>query len=451
MFIHFIGVGGMTKLFAMLMFVCCPYVSSVLANNYQIIKPESVGLSTERLERLTNLINEHVEEKKIAGSVILIARKGEIAYFKESGLADTGKPMKKDTIFRIVSMTKPITSTAVMLLYEEGKLLLSDPMSKYIPEFKNQKVIQMLPEGSSPSYKLVPVEREVTIHDMLTHQSGILYMASTGWFPNPKREKVISFYRRAGITDGFCRPDETIGDMVKRLARLPLYAQPGEVWEYGLSVDVLGHLVEVVSGMQFDEFVQARIFDPLKMTDSHFYIPKNKLPRLSADWETNWNGSLTRVNGSLINGDLALCPTDAYETEGKYLSGGASVLSTAYDYSRFAQMFLNNGELNGVRVLSRKTVELMTATNHIGEHYADLLHSKGWKFGLGFAIQKDRSKGVDSGDVGVYEWAGYYSTRFSVNPKEEMITIFLSQTSPFDAHFNMWDRVVTLSTSAIID
>ncbi|MDH5552034.1 MAG: beta-lactamase family protein [Nitrosomonas sp.] len=442
----------MAKPFVMLvMFVFCLYVSAAFAGNYKVIKPESVGLSTERLERLTNLIDEHVEEKKIAGSVILIARQGKIAYFKETGLADTGKPMKKDTIFRIVSMTKPITSTAIMLLYEEGKLLLSDPMSKYIPEFKNQRVIEMLPNGSSSEYKLVPVEREVTIHDMLTHQSGILYMASTGWFPNPKREQVISFYREAGITDGFCRPDESIGDMVKRLAKLPLYTQPGEAWEYSLSLDVLGYLVEVISSMPFDEFVQTQIFDPLKMTDSHFYIPEDKLSRLAADWETDWNGKLTRVNGPLISGDLALCPDNAYETEGKYLSGGASVLSTAYDYSRFAQMFLNQGELDGVRLLSRKTVELMTATNHIGDHYADLLHSEGWKFGLGFAIQQDRSKGVDSGDVGVYEWAGYYSTRFSVNPKEETVTIFLSQTSPFDAHFNMWDKVISLSTTAIID
>lgn len=431
--------------------ICSLVVLPCNAKPVKEVKPESVGLSSKRIERLDNLIQKHVDENKIAGAVVLLARHGKVASIKPFGLADIDKPMKKDTIFRIVSMTKPITSTAVMILYEQGKLLLSDPIAQYIPEFKNQKVIEIPLDSESGGYKLVPVKRDVTVHDLLTHQSGILYLASTGWFPNPKREQVVSFYREADITDGFCRPDETIGDMVKRLARLPLYAQPGEVWEYGLSVDVLGYLVEVVSGMNFDHFVQKHIFEPLKMKDTHFYIPELKLPRLAADWKTDWQGSLTRVTGPLIDGDLALCPNDAYETSGKYLSGGASVLSTAYDYYRFAQMFLNHGKLDGVRVLSRKTVELMTATNHIGEHDAKLLHSQGWKFGLGFAIQQDRSHDVDSGDEGVYEWAGYYSTRFSINPKEDMITIFLSQTSPFGAHFRLWDQVMALSSSAIAD
>ena len=425
--------------------------NSNIALCFDVVEPEEVGLSTERLKRVDQLIDQHISEKKIAGAVTLIARKGEIAHLRAAGLADIKKPMKTDSIFRIVSMTKPITSTAIMVLYEQGKLLLSDPVSKYIPEFKNQKVIEMLPKGSDFPYKLVPVKREVTIHDLLTHTSGILYLASTGWFPNDKREQVVSFYRDAGITDGFCRPDETIGDMVKRLAKLPLYAQPGEEWEYGLSVDVLGYLIEVISGQKFDQFVQTEIFQPLKMKDSHFYIPEQKLSRLAADWNSDWKGSLTRVTEPLIDGDLALCPNDAYETSGKYLSGGASVLSTAYDYFRFAQMFLNNGELDGVRLLSRKTVELMTATNHIGEHDATLLHSHGWKFGLGFAIQQDRSHNVDSGDKGVFEWAGYYSTRFSINPKEQTVTIFLSQTSPFGAHFGLWDKVTALSSSAIAD
>lgn len=424
---------------------------SHLSWSFETAKPETVGLSTERLQRFERLIDNHINDKKIAGAVTLIARKGKIAHLRAAGLADIDKPMKTDSIFRIVSMTKPITSTAIMLLYEQGKLLISDPVSKYIPEFKNQKVVEMLPKGNDFPYKLVPVKRDVTIHDLLTHTSGILYLASTGWFPNDKREQVVSFYRDAGITDGFCRPDESIGDMVKRLAKLPLYAQPGETWEYGLSVDVLGYLVEVVSGQKFDQFVQTEIFDPLKMKDSHFYIPKHKLNRLAADWESDWKGSLTRVTGPLIDGDLALCPNDAYETSGQYLSGGASVLSTAYDYFRFAQMFLNNGELDGVRLLSRKTVELMTATNHSGEHDATLLHSHGWKFGLGFAIQQDRSHNVDSGDKGVFEWAGYYSTRFSINPKEQTVTIFLSQTSPFGAHFGLWDKITALSSSAIAD
>jgi CubicO group peptidase (beta-lactamase class C family) len=425
-------------------------IPSVLSATYN---PEKVGLSRERLKRIDTLIDKHIEDKKIAGAVVLVARKGEIEYFRAAGSADVGKPMQKNTIFRVVSMTKPLTSVAIMMLYEEGKLLLSDPVSKYIPEFKNPKVIVPEPEGSEFKYKLVDAKREVTVRDLLSHSSGILYLFPANYYPaDKKRQMLVDLYKEADITDGFCRPDEEIGDMVKRLARLPLYENPGEVWEYGLNSDILGYLVEVVSGMKFDKFMDERIFKPLKMKDSYFYVPKEKQDRISAVWLSDWNGSLKRVGDEpLIDNNLALCPTDAYATSGKYLAGGGSVLSTVYDYYRFAQMLLNYGELDGIRVLSRKTVELMTATNHIGEFDATFLHSHGWKFGLGFAIQEDRSHDVDSGDIGTYEWAGIYSTRFSIDPKEDKITIFMSQTSPFGVHFELWDKLLVLSNSAIND
>ena len=443
----------MRALHSLVVSILCLSVTAVVAADYpKVVNPEDVGLSAKRLERIDTLIDEHVAQKKIAGAVVLVARKGEIAYFREAGMADTGKPMKKDTIFRIVSMTKPITSTAIMMLYEEGKLLLSDPVSKYIPEFKNQKVLIPLPEGSDFPYRLEPVKREVQVRDLLAHTSGIPYLFLNDVYPDPGRKMVVDLYKEAGITDGFCRPDETIGEMVKRLARLPLIAHPGEVWDYGLNSDVLGYLVEVVSGVRFDKFVEQRIFKPLKMKDSHFYIPQEKLPRLAAVWKSDWKGKLVRADDKpIIEGDLCLNPGDAEALSGKYLAGGANVLSTPYDYFRFAQMYLNDGELDGVRLLSRKTVELMTATNHIGEHDAEFLHSKGWKFGLGFAIQADREHSVDSGDVGTFEWAGIYSTRFSVDPKEEKITIFMSQTNPFGHHFNLWDKLLVLSGSAIND
>jgi len=413
--------------------------------------PEKVGLSSDRLKHIDTLVDKHINEKKIAGAVVMVARKGEIAYFRAAGNADTDKPMKKDTIFRIVSMTKPLTSVSIMMLYEEGKLLLSDPVSKYIPEFKNQKVLVPMPEGSEFEYKLVPAKREVTVRDLLSHTSGLLYLFPANYFLDKKRQMLVELYKEADITDGFCRPDEEIGDMVKRLARLPLYEHPGELWDYSLASDVLGYLVEVVSGMKFDEFMTKRIFKPLKMKDSHFYIPEEKRNRLSKVWLSDWKGSLKLAGDKpLINGNLALCPTDA-QSKGKYLAGGASVLSTVYDYYRFAQMLLNKGEIDGVRVLSRKTVELMTATNHIGDFDAKFLHSEGWKFGLGFAIQEDRSHDVDSGSVGTFEWAGIYSTRFSIDPKEEKITIFMSQTSPFGMHFGLWDRLLVLSNSAVSD
>ena len=422
---------------------------SVIADN-EVVSPESVGLSSQRLKNMDALIESHVTEKKIAGANVLIARKGKIAYFKSFGLADENKPMQKDSLIRIMSMSKPVTSTAIMILYEQGKLLLSDPVSKYIPEFKNQKVLEMNPNGKG--YKLVPVKREMTIRDLLTHKSGLLYLFVGNFYHEPERQAVLDLYKEAGITDGTCRPDETIGDMVKRLGRLPLFKQPGEAFDYSLSNDVLGYLVEVISGMRFDDFVSKNIFAPLKMTDSYFYVPAEKQARIAAVFKSDWNGSLTRADDKpIVSGNLALCPSDAYATEGKYLSGGVSVISTAYDYFRFAQMFLNGGELDGARVLSRKTVELMTATNHIGNLDATFLHDHNWKFGLGFAIQQDRGYDVDSGDVGTFEWAGLYSTRFSVDPKEQKITIFLSQTTPFGMHFGLWDKILVQSSSAIHD
>ncbi len=425
-------------------------MSHVASAEIEVVSPESVGLSSQRLKNLDALMQTHIDEKKIAGANVLIARKGKIAYFKSFGLADENKPLQKDSLIRVMSMSKPITSTAVMILYEQGKLLLSDPVSKYIPEFKNQKVLEMNPNGKG--YKLVPVKREVTIRDLLTHKSGILYSLLGNYYHEPERKAVLDLYKQAGISDGTCRPDETIGDMVKRLARLPLFKQPGEVWDYGLSNDVLGYLIEVVSGMRFDDFVYKNIFEPLKMNDSYYYVPSEKQARIAAVWKTDWNGNLTRTDDKpIIDGNLALCPADAYATSGKYLTGGVNVISTAYDYFRFAQMFLNGGELDGVRLLSRKTVELMTATNHIGTSDAVFLHDHNWKFGLGFAIEQDRGHDVDSGDVGTFEWAGLYSTRFSVDPKEQKITIFMSQTTPFGFHFGLWDKLLVQSSSAIND
>lgn len=425
-------------------------ISQCAIAQVEVVAPESVGLSASRLQNLDSLMQSHIDEKKIAGANVLIARKGKIAYFKSFGMADENKPMQPDSLIRIMSMSKPITSTAMMILYEQGKLLLSDPVSKYIPEFKNQKVLEMNPNGKG--YKLVPVKREMTIRDLLTHKSGLLYLFVGDFFHEPERKAVLDLYKQAGITDGTCRPDETIGDMVKRLGRLPLFKQPGEVWDYSLSNDVLGYLIEVVSGMRFDEFVYKNIFTPLKMTDSYFYVPAEKHSRIAAVFKSDWQGNLTRADDKpIVTGNLALCPNDALETQGKYLSGGVSVISTAYDYFRFAQMFLNGGELDGVRVLSRKTVELMTATNHIGDLDATFLHDHAWKFGLGFAIQQDRGHDVDSGGVGTFEWAGLYSTRFSIDPKEQKITIFLSQTTPFGMHFGLWDKILVQSASAIND
>lgn len=435
--------------------VVCGILVAADTKNIIIVEPETVGMSSQRLTNIDKIIDQHVEDKKMAGAVVLIARHGKIAYFKATGLADIGKPMQKDSIMRIMSMSKPITSVATMLLYEQGKFLLSDPVSKYIPEFKNQKVLVPLPKDSPYPYKLVPVKREVTIRDLLAHTSGLMYIGiAADVYPNEAgRKDMIELYKEAEINDGYCRTDEEIGDMVKRLARLPLAKQPGERWEYALNTDVLGYFVEVISGVKFDKYVTDNIFKPLRMNDSYFNVPKEKTARVARVFKSDWKGSLVRTTDDevLVQGELVMCPNDGYKTSGTYLSGGGGVLSTAYDYFRFSQMLLNGGTLDGTRLLSRKTVELMTATNHIGKYAPDLLHDEGWKFGLGFAIQQDREHSVDSGDVGVFEWAGLYSTRFSVDPKEEKVTILLSQTTPFSHHFDLWDKLLVLSGSAIAD
>ncbi|MDO8207091.1 MAG: serine hydrolase domain-containing protein [Gallionella sp.] len=426
--------------------------NAAFAEEIKTVKPEEVGLSTPRLERISNMIQGTIDEKKMAGAVVLVARHGKIAYLESFGRADTDKPMTKDTMFRVCSMTKPLVTVAILQLYEEGRLLLSDPVAKYIPEFARPKVLEMLPEGSNPAFRLVPAKRDITIKDLLTHTAGMPYSFASEWYPKDRLLRQMHvLYEEAGISSGMYETDGTIGDMVKRLARLPLASQPGEAFIYGMAGDVQGYLVEVVSGMKLDDYITTHIFKPLKMNDSYFFVPESKQDRLSAVWKSDWHGKLEKVlPGPHREGDYVYSPT--FQTRGPktFLSGGVGVVSTPYDYFRFAQMLLNKGELDGVRVVSRKTVELMT-TNQIGKLYETTLHDEGWKFGLGLGIQADREHNVDAGDVGTFEWAGLYSTRFSVDPKEEKITIFLSQTHPFHYHFDLWDKLLVMSSSSIAD
>jgi CubicO group peptidase (beta-lactamase class C family) len=427
--------------------------SPVSAADIKPVQPEEVGLSSSRLDTVGGFIRHYIEEKKMAGAVVLIARRGKIAYFEPFGQADVGKPMQQDTMFRIASMTKPLVSVAALQLYEEGRLLLSDPVAKYIPEFAHLKVLEMMPEGSNPPFKLVPAKRDITVKNLLTHTAGLPYGFDAEWFPkDPLYQQMFSLYQDAGISSGLHETDGTIGDMLKRLGKLPLSKQPGEAFEYGMAADVLGRVVEVASGMKLDDYMRERIFKPLKMNDTYFFVPEGEQHRLSAVWSTDWHGKLEKVSDGLHHeGKYAYSPSYPYKGPKTFFSGGCGAISTAYDYYRFAQMLLNKGELDGARILSRKTVELMTQTNQIGDLNAATLHDDGWKFGLGVAIQVDRSHYVDAGDVGAFEWAGIFSTRFSVDPKEEKITIFLSQTTPFSYHFELWDKLLVLSSSSIAD
>jgi len=377
-------------------------------------KPESVGLSSERLERISTVVQRDIDDKRIAGAVTLVVRRGHVAWFKAQGMMDreAAKPMPTDAMFRICSMTKPITSVAVMMLYEEGKFLLDDPVSKYLPEFKNSKVL-VKPATGEPY--TIPATKEITIRDLLRHTSGITYQWNGDLGP---------LYEKANVASGLLQYDGTIGDSVKNLAALPLLFNPGDRFEYSLGVDVLGRLVEVVSGKPLDEFFRARIFEPLGMKDSYFYPPDNKAARLATAYTYYADKGLNRFPDTPIREGSFVYSAD-YPTRGpkKLFSGGAGLVSTAMDYARFCQMMLDEGKVGNTRLLSRKTIELMTH-DQLGKIGPD----EG--FGLGFGIEGVKGPLSELGSPGSYAWGGFFYTAFSIDPKEQMIVVFMAQLHP---------------------
>ena len=402
-------------------------------------KPEKVGLSSKRLERIDKVMQQYVDEGRIAGAVTLVARRGKVAHLGTYGMADieAGKPMQANTIFRIASMTKPITSAAVMLLYEEGHFLLSDPISQYIPEFKDPQVL--VPSSAGDGYTTVPAKAEITIRQLLSHTSGISYLFMG-------REHIAELYRKAGISDGLIQTEGTIGDNVKRLAGLPLFSQPGEAWEYGLSVDVLGYFVEVISGMSLAEFFRERIFKPLRMEDTYFYLPEDKISRLASLYRPVPEGGLDEFPETPVEfGYLVMSSTYHYSGPRTYYSGGGGLVSTASDYARFLQMMLNGGELDGVRLLSRKTVESIT-TSHIGSFSI----WGGNKFGLGFGIYPGPGESGTLNSAGSYNWGGIFNTGFGVDPREEFISIIMTQLYPNDQS-DITAKFPVLAYQAIVD
>lgn len=375
--------------------------------------PESVGMSTERLERIDNVLNNAVKEGDIPGAVALVARNGKIVYHKAFGTADlaTNRPLKRDDIFRIASQTKAITATAVMMLWEEGKFQLDDPISKYIPEFKEPKVLGKF-KYSDTSYTTVPADKEITIRHLLTHTSGIGY----GMIDGDERIKMI--YQKAGVTDLFTTENISIEESVKKLAKLPLHHNPGEKYTYSEGLDVLGYFIEVVSGIPFDVFLRTRLFEPLGMHDTGFYLPDEKAPRL------------VTVH-TLENKKWAPLPVTFYDPDypikgaKRFFSGGAGLSSTAKDYAQFLQMYLNEGELNGIRFLSRTTVQFMMA-NQVGEIWKDAERNYGLAFGV--LKQEGQDKG-GRGSIGTFDWGGYFNTQYFADPKEKIIGIIFKQTS----------------------
>lgn len=405
-----------------------------MAQDFPREKPEAAGMSSERLERISKAVQQSIDDKRIAGAVTLVARHGHVVWFKAQGMSDreAGKPMRPDSIFRICSMSKPITSTAVMMLYEEGKFLLDDPISKYLPEFKDPKVL--VKPANGPSYT-IPATHEITIRDLLRHTSGLTY----NW-----NEDLGPLYEKANVAAGLMPYDGTIGDNVKRLAPLPLLFNPGERFEYSLSLDVLGRLVEVVSGKPFDEFLRTRIFEPLGMKDTSFFPPDNKLDRLTTAYTYYDGKGLNRFPDTPITEGSFSYSAD-YPSKGpkKLFSGGAGLTSTAEDYARFCQMMLNGGKWGNTRLLSRKTVELMThdQLGKIGPEQA---------FGLGFGIAGVKTPLEELGTSGSYNWGGFFYTGFSVDPKEELIIVFMGQLHP-TGDLTLDRQVQELAYAAIID
>ncbi|HVM92327.1 MAG TPA: serine hydrolase domain-containing protein [Terriglobales bacterium] len=415
----------------------CLFVASFVAVAQEmppVAKPESVGLSSERLERIGAAVQRSVDDKRIAGAVTLVSRHGRIVWLKAQGMADreAGKAMRPDTMFRICSMTKPITTVAVMMLYEEGKFLLEDSISDYLPEFKKPRVFAKSPTGEVYS---VPATGEITIRDLLRHTSGITY----NW-----NETLGPGYTAAHVATGLLPYDGTLEDSVKHLASQPLLFNPGEKWEYGLSLDVLGRLVEVVSGKPLDEFFRTRIFEPLGMKDTYFYPPENKLDRLAAAYTYYADKGLNRFPDTPIaEGAFTYSADYPYRGAKKLFSGGAGLVSTPADYARFCQMLLDEGKAGNTRLLSRKSIELMTH-DQLGKISSDMA------FGLGFGIDGVKGPLQELGTPGEYNWGGFFYTGFSIDPKEQMIVIFMAQLHP-TGYLTLDHQVHELAYQAIID
>jgi len=393
-------------------------------------RPEEVGLSSERLQRLTDTFQGYVKDGKLAGAVVLVTRRGKIAYSGAFGARDleAHSPMKEDAIFRIASQTKALVSVAALQLQEEGKLLLRDPVGKYIPEFQKTKVAVLRPGG----YDVVDAKRPITIRDLLTHTSGVSYG------DGPAKD----LWEKAGITGWyFADRDEPVAATVVRMAALPFDAQPGEKYIYGYNTDILGVVVERASGQPLDEYLRTHVFEPLKMRDTFFYVPPAKADRLATVYSATPNGKVERAPtaGTMVS-------QGAYvEGPRKSFSGGAGIVSTALDYARFLQMMLNGGELEGARILGRKSVELMTV-DHIGALETDL----GVGFGLGFSVLKDVGLRGTPGSVGEFGWGGAYHSTYWVDPKEQLVVVYFTQLLP-NAGLDDHAKLRALLYQAIVD
>lgn len=378
----------------------------------------SGGLLPERLQRIDRVVEQAIADGEIPGAVAMILKDGEVAYHKAFGYADmdAADPMQTDTIFRIASMTKAIVSVGVMQLYEQGHFLLNDPVSAYLPEFGHMRVAARIGDDGHVATS-TPARHEIRIVDLLTHTSGISYP----FIPS----RVQKTYVAAGVIDGVTATDATLAEKMAILARQPLLTEPRTTFTYGLSTDVLGYLIEVVSGMPLDEYIAQNISGPLGMSDTYFYLPPDKAARLATLY-AEVDGRLVESDGS--EADIKL-DDPLYPARGakSYFSGGAGMSSTAHDYARFCQMLLNDGVLDGARILGRKSVELMHTPR------VELDAERAVNFGLGFRVLKDIGRVAELGSNGTYAWGGAFFTSYWIDPEEQLVAVFMSQVRPSTA------------------
>ncbi len=404
------------------------------AQTLQPAAPSAADFSDERLQRIDKVILQAVDSGWIAGAVAFIARNGKIVYNKGFGYSDVESKtkMQPDNIFRIASQTKAITSVAAMMLFEEGKFLLDDPISKYIPAFANQRVLDKFNETDS-SYTTVPAKREVTIRDLLTHTSGIDY-------PLIGSTQMKAIYAKAQFNPAFGNDTMKLVNMVNKLGTMPLVHQPGEKWTYGLNVDVIGRLVEILSGMPLDQFFQQHIFQPLGMNDTYFYLPENKYNRLVTSYTEDKQHQ--RVTWESQKGSIG--SSNYPKIQGTYFAGGAGLSSTVKDYATFLQMLLNGGVYNGHRLLAPRTIEMMT-TNQIG----DLNIGKD-KFGLGFEVVTAAGQAQSAWSEGSFAWGGFFSTTYWADPKKHLIGEIYLQQTPL-THWEVNTKFKQLVYQALMD
>lgn len=413
------------RVFVLLCSVWFLLVPSALAGGLPTASPEKEGLSTHRLERIEPIMRDYVERGAFPGMTVAVARHGQLVYLESFGFADiqTRKPVASDSIFRIYSMTKPVTATAVMMLFEEGKFTLDEPVSKYIPSFKDVQVYR--PEGSGKSTK---PSREITIRDLLRQTSGLGY--------GSEDDPVSQAYQKANLFD----PNTTLEQMVAKLTKLPLYFDPGTQWKYSVAIDVLGRLVEVWSGQTLAEFFEQRIFRPLGMTDTAFSVPADKVARFTNCYRSTDEGKLTPLPRAFTS----------YAPENVHLySGGGGLVSTAADYLRFAQMLANGGALDGVRILGPKTIELMSMNQLPDGVTAPWEKLQGHGYGFAMSVLTDIAKSLTVGSVGDFGWDGAASTYFRVDPKEDLVILLMTQRRPCDTEIQV--KLKTLVYQALID